>query len=66
MAERLSAQAVISYFSGEDGEIVFDGSDDELGMEDEEFDNSEPDYEPLETDEGNYNYDHNKHNERQS
>ena len=52
MAKRLSAQAVMSYF--EDGEILFDGSDDELGIEYEEFDEYEPDYDPLDTVEGYY------------
>ena len=36
----------ISYFTGEDeglGETVFSGSDDDLGMEDDEEDDSEPD-----------------------
>ena len=52
MARRLSASAVISYFSGEEGsEVLFDGSDDELGMEDEEPFDDEPPFEPLEVDE---------------
>ena len=51
MAKRLSASAVISYFSGEEGsEVLFDGSDDELGMEDEEPYDDEPPFEPLEVD----------------
>ena len=51
MARRLSASAVISYFSGEEGsEVLFDGSDDELGMEDEEPYDDEPPFEPLEVD----------------
>ena len=47
--------AVICYFSGEDTlpEVFFEGSDDELGMEDETEDDSEPDCKPLEvTDQG--------------
>ena len=49
MARRLSASAVIQYFSGEEGsEVLFDGSDDELGMEDEEPFDDEPPFEPLE------------------
>ena len=56
MAQRFSSNAVISYFGGEDseglGEIVFDGSDDELGMEEEEVDDSEPAFEPLEIADG--------------
>ena len=53
MAHQLSSEAVISYFSGEDAllEVCFEGSDDELGMEDE-LDDSEPDFEPLEVDQG--------------
>ena len=56
MAHTLSSEAVISYFSGEDGlpEVCFEGSEgseDELGMEDE-LDDSEPDFEPLEVDQG--------------
>ena len=39
-------------FTGEDqdglGEITFPGSDDDLGIDDEEEDDSEPDFEPLE------------------
>ena len=50
MAHKLSSAAVISYFSGEDTlpEVFFEGSDDELGMEDESEDDSDPDFEPLE------------------
>ena len=50
MAHKLSSAAVIRYFSGEDTlpEVFFEGSDDELGMEDETEDDSEPDFEPLE------------------
>ena len=52
MAEIFSSEAVVSYFSGEDsegiGEVMFDGSGDELGMEDEETHDSEPEYEPFE------------------
>ena len=59
MANKLSSSAVISFFSGEDSdhlaEIVFDGSEDDLGMEDVEDDNSEPDFDPLEVSiEGKY------------
>ena len=47
---------MISFFSGEDSEglseVVFPGSDDELGMEDELDADSEPDFEPLEVPEG--------------
>ena len=46
MAQHFSSSAVISFFSGEDreglGKVVFEGSDDELGMEDEMYDDSEP------------------------
>ena len=56
MAQRFSSNAVISYFGGKDseglGEIVFDGSDDDLGMEEEEVDDSEPAFEPLEIADG--------------
>ena len=57
MAHKLSSEAVISYFSGEDGlqEVCFEGSDDELGMEDE-LDDSEPDFEPLDVDQGEWIY----------
>ena len=49
MARRLSAGAVIIYFSGEEGsEVLFDSSDDKLGMEDEEPYDDEPPFEPLE------------------
>ena len=53
-----SSEAVISFFSGEDGErlteVLFDGSDDDLAMEDEDTNDSEPDFEPFEVlDEGN-------------
>ena len=52
MAEKYSSSAVISFFSGEDNEnlleAIFEGSDDELGMEDVEEADSEPDFEPLE------------------
>ena len=49
MAQKLSSAAVIRYFSGEDAlpEVFFEGSD-ELGLEDEIEDDSEPDFEPLE------------------
>ena len=56
MAKRFSSKAVISFFSGDNSalsEVFFEGSEDELGMEDEESDNSEPEFEPLEvTDQG--------------
>ena len=56
MAERFTSKAVISFFSGDDSalpEVFFEGSEDELGMEDEESDDSEPEFEPLEvTDQG--------------
>ena len=50
MAHKLSSATVIRYFSGEDTlpEVIFEGSDDELGMEDVSEDDSEPDFEPLE------------------
>ena len=51
MAARISPSAVVRYFSGDDTalpEIFFEGSDDELGMEDQELDDSEPPFEPLE------------------
>ena len=51
MAERISPSDVIRFFSVDDSalpEILFEGSDDELGMEDEESDDSEPEFEPLE------------------
>ena len=51
MAKRLSVSAVISYFRGEEGsEVLFDGSDEELGMEDEEPYDDEPSFKPLEVD----------------
>ena len=56
MAKRFSSKAVISFFSGDNStfpEVFFERSEDELGMEDEESDNSEPEFEPLEvTDQG--------------
>ena len=52
MARRFSSNAVISFFGGEDSEgvaeAIFDGSDDELGMNNEEEVDSEPDFEPFE------------------
>ena len=51
MAARISPSAVECYFSGDDTtlpEIFFKGSNDELGIEDEELDDSEPHFEPLE------------------
>ena len=52
MAETFSSEAVVSYFGGDDsegiGEVTFDGSDDELGMEDKEEQDSESDFEPFE------------------
>ena len=54
MAKKLSADTIISYFR-EGSELFFDGSDDELGMEDEEYDDSEPAMEPLEViEQGDY------------
>ena len=56
MARLFSSREVINFFSGEDdeglSEVIFPGSDDELGMEDEEDDDSEPEFEPLEVPEG--------------
>ena len=55
MSKRLSPSAVIRFFSGEEdslSEIIFDGSDDELGMEDEEPLDYEPPFESLEVDHG--------------
>ena len=49
MAKRFSPSAVIRYFSGEEGaEVIFEGSDDDLGMEDEEPYDDEPPFEPFE------------------
>ena len=51
MAKKLTANAVIKYFSGEEGSEVFcEGSDDDLGMSDEESDYDEPDFQPFEID----------------
>ena len=51
MASKFTTESVLSFFDGEhrDGlpEVLFDGSDDELGMEDEEENDSEPDFELL-------------------
>ena len=56
MARLFSSSQVISFFSGEDdeglSEVIFPGSDGELGMEDQEDDDSEPEFEPLEVPEG--------------
>ena len=56
MAKRFSSKDVISFFRGEDSgltEVVFADSDDDLGMEDMEHDDSEAAFEPLEvTDHG--------------
>ena len=57
MAGKFSSSAVISYFGGDDSEhlaeVVFEGSEDELGMEDEDDSVSGPEFEPLEvSDEG--------------
>ena len=56
MARHFCSGAVISYFCGDDteglGEAIIPDSDDELGMEDEEEDDSEPAFEPLEVPEG--------------
>ena len=52
----ISPRSVIKYFSGEEGslsEICFDGSDDDLGMEDEDpYDPTDPLYQS--DDEGIY------------
>ena len=53
MARQYDASAVISFFSGEDcehiGELVCDGSDDELGMElEDDSDDDVDDNESLE------------------
>ena len=55
MARLFSSREVIRFFSGEDeglSEVIFPGSDDELGMEDHEDDDSEPEFEPLEVPKG--------------
>ena len=55
MSRLFSSREVISFFSGEDeglSEVIFPGSEDELGMEDEEDDDFEPEFEPLEVPEG--------------
>ena len=56
MARLCSSREVIRFFSGEDdeglSEMIFPGSDDELGMEDHEDDDSEPEFEPLEVPKG--------------
>ena len=63
MARLFSSSQVISFFSGEDdevlSEVIFPGSDDELGME-EEDDDSEPEFEPLEVHKG-YKNNHSTH-----
>ena len=42
---RYTSEAVISYFNGDDSEgLMFDGSDDDLGMEDEEGNDSDPEF----------------------
>ena len=42
-----SSSTVVSYSAGEDIEdLCFSGSEDDLGMEDEEDDTSEPEFEP--------------------
>ena len=42
-----TSEAVISYFNGDDSEwLVFDGSDD-LGIKDEEGNDSDPEFQPL-------------------
>ena len=50
MAQRISADAVIQLFAGEDpgslSESIFDGSDDDLGM-DSDFDGHESDSEHM-------------------
>ena len=56
MARLFSSSEVISFFSGEASEgiseVIFPGNDDELGMNEEEDDLSEPEFEPLEVPEG--------------
>ena len=66
MAGKFSSSAVISYFVGDDSdhlaEVVFEGSEDELGMEDEDDNVSEPEFEPLEvSDEGKLANMHHRH-----
>ena len=51
MARRFSSSAVIRFFNGDASaisEVVCDGSDNELGMEDEEPFDNEPPFEPFE------------------
>ena len=58
MSRRLSLGSVVQFFGGDDDtalpEVFFEGSDDELGMEDEEEYDPEPAFEPMEiSDQGN-------------
>ena len=50
MARLYTTGNVISFFENGEGlsEVIFLGSEDELGMNDEEDDDSEPEFEPLE------------------
>ena len=55
MARLFTSCEVISFFGGDGeglSEVIFPGSDDELGMDDELDADSEPDFEPLEVPEG--------------
>ena len=56
MSRLFTSREVISFFGGEDGEglseVIFPGSDDELGMDEELDADSEPDFEPLQVPEG--------------
>ena len=56
MARLFSSHKVVSFFSGEASEslseVIFPASDDKLGMDEEEDDLSEPEFEPLEVPEG--------------
>ena len=56
MARLFTSREFISYFAEEDGEglseVIFPGSEDELGMDEELDADSEPDFEPLEILEG--------------
>ena len=58
MAQLFSPRAVISFFGGDDShglaEVLHEGSEDELGMEDEEDDDSERPFDPLLVDQGKY------------
>ena len=56
MARLFTAGEVISFFCDGNSEglpeVIFPGSEDELGMSDEEDDDSEPEFEPLEVPKG--------------